>query len=240
MLPDFLADKDYKNPADPTDTVWHYVKGQAFFDYLASHPKEAVDFSVVMDAITSKQPSLTDMYPTDALVKGLKPGRAVFVDVGGGIGFDVKGFSSKHPDLGAGCLVLQETPDVIAKAEVGGAIEAQSHDFFKPNPVKGARAYQLRRVLHDWTDDKALEILAHIAAVMEKGYSRLLIRERALRDDSTDKAEGLSDLLMMMLASAKERTEEMCSELLAQVGLKIIKIWTKAGAMEAVIETELA
>ncbi|KAG6354382.1 hypothetical protein INS49_004399 [Diaporthe citri] len=41
---------------------------------------------------------------------------------------------------------------------VGGKdsrVELQVHDFFTPQPVKGARAYFTRSVLHDWPDEQS-------------------------------------------------------------------------------------
>ncbi|KAK6851072.1 hypothetical protein PG987_000706 [Apiospora arundinis] len=53
-----------------------------------------------------------------------------------------------------GQLVLQELPEVIAAATAKGVgadgrIKLQTHDFFTPQPVKGARVYFMRTILHD-------------------------------------------------------------------------------------------
>ncbi|XXG98966.1 hypothetical protein Hte_005299 [Hypoxylon texense] len=92
-------------------------------------------------------PRRTDTYPArPRLVEGLEPD-------GGGTGQILQGFRSDVPQY-TGRLVLQEIPEVIvAAAEKGvsadGRIELRVHDFFTPQPVRGARAYFMRSVLHD-------------------------------------------------------------------------------------------
>ena len=80
-----------------------------------------------------------------------------------------------------GKLVLQELSEVIAAATemgvAGHGIELQVHDFFTPQPIKGARAYFMRSVLHDWPDESCRRILYHLKDAMEPGYSRILINE---------------------------------------------------------------
>ncbi len=38
------------------------------------------------------------------------------------------------------------------------------HNFFPPQPVKGAAVYFLRMILHDWSDAKCQEILKNLRA----------------------------------------------------------------------------
>jgi hypothetical protein len=77
---------------------------------------------------------------------------------------------------------VQDLPIVIESLKPGDlpeGIEAQAHDFFKPQPVKGANAYYLAAVLHDWPDKQALQILGQIREAMRK-KSVVLINENAL------------------------------------------------------------
>lgn len=56
-------------------------------------------------------------------------------------------------------------------------IELQVHDFFTPQPIKGARAYFMRSVLHDWPDEQCRKILGHLKDAMDPGYSKILISD---------------------------------------------------------------
>jgi len=74
----------------------------------------------------------------------------LLVNVGGNIGRDVTMFRKAFPDL-AGRVILQDLPAIIEsglKEELSGlGIKAIAHDFFTPQPVKGARAYYLHHIL---------------------------------------------------------------------------------------------
>lgn len=49
-------------------------------------------------------------------------------------------------------LVLEDTPEVIGTLnEFPPQIEKLSHDFFKEQPIKGARAYYFHRVVNSRT-----------------------------------------------------------------------------------------
>ena len=94
-------------------------------------------------------------------------------------------------------------------------------------------------VLHDWPDSKASEILSNIAAVMERGYSKLLLYEVVIQFGDVRTHPTVSDLTMLMAFDAAERTEAMWRELLKSAGLNLTKIWTSLDAFESVIEAEL-
>lgn len=140
--------------------------------------------------------------------------------------------------------MLQERAHVVELAKsrglgADGRIEPQAHDFFTEQPVKGARAYYMRSVLHDWPDHKCLEILGHLKAAMKPGYSKILLNEYVVKDENPDWRPLSLDLLMMTLVSAHERSESEWKELIARAGLKISGIFSKGEGYESVIEVTL-
>lgn len=202
------------------------------------------------------------MYPVvDRLVEGLKPDgdSSAFIDVGGSMGHILQGrfrpelliriqdtdercteLQTKTPEY-TGRLVLQERAHVVELAKsrglgADGRVEAQAHDFFTEQPIKGARAYYMRSVLHDWPDDKCLEILAQLKAAMEPGYSKIILNEYVMKDENADWRPVSLDLLMMTLVSARERSERDWRALIARAGLKISGIFSKGEGSESVIE----
>ena len=52
--------------------------------------------------------------------------------------------------------------------------------------------------------------------------------------------DTVSDLCMMGLLSAKERTDVMWQDLAKAAGLKVVKIWSSKVNVEKVIEMDLA
>jgi len=56
-------------------------------------------------------------------------------------------------------LILQFWRREYPESLVDGRVKLQTHDFFKPQPVKNAAAFFLRYILHDWPAEKAKLIL---------------------------------------------------------------------------------
>lgn len=54
-----------------------------------------------------------------------------------------------------------------------------AHNFStaQPSTARGARAYYLHSIIHDWDDMDAGRILGHIRDALIPGYSKLLIND---------------------------------------------------------------
>ena len=164
----------------------------------------------------------------------------LMVDVGGGIGRDIELFHQAFPNA-PGRLILQDSEAVVQQAKSRNIpfVESTIHDFFTPQPIKGARSYYIHSVLHDWPLDKAITILSHIADAMKPGYSKLLIHDSVVLDVGADwEITGL-DLTMLSNFAAKERTEGEFVELLDRSGLELVKIWTFDQGAPSIIEAQL-
>lgn len=105
---------------------------------------------------------------------------------------------------------------------------------------KGARAYYMHRILHDWPDDKCQEILRNLIPAMEKGYSRLLLNENVIPATGANWKITSLDMFMMTMLGSTERTEQHWKELLGSVGLKVTNIYSCEVGGESLIEAELA
>ncbi|KAI0897903.1 S-adenosyl-L-methionine-dependent methyltransferase [Annulohypoxylon nitens] len=242
-MPSFLKKTGYKNPNDDKNGVIQHVKGPdaSFFGYIVADPIRNKDYTHAMECHSKgNMVSWTDLYPTATILKDVKPGRALVVDIGGSKGHDLEKFRLKHPDIPEGSLVLQDLPGVLQDVHISHTIiSKQPYDFFTPQPVKGARAYFLHTVLHDWPDDVAVEILKVVAAAMEKGYSKLLIHEGMVENIKPSLRTTTSDLTMLACHSSAERTVKEWGGVLNRAGLEIVKIWKQPAAWEGIIEAEL-
>lgn len=92
-------------------------------------------------------------------------------------------------------------------------------------------------ILHDWPDEYCLKILKNTASAMNSG-SKVLISDVVLPDKGATSWPTESDIGMMSLLSAMERSSSQWQSLLERAGLKIVKIFR--GIPESVIEAELA
>lgn len=246
-LPAYLKSTGYKTPTSLTDGPFQHAHKTdlPFFAWLNAHPPYLQVFSNYMGGYRAGRPSWADagFYPvrerlSDAFDAASSP--VLLVDVGGGQGHDLQELRAKHPDL-LGKLVLQDQADVIAKVDAhDGAFEAVPHDFFTPQPVRGARAYYLHSVLHDWSDADCLRILRAIAPAMKKGYSRVLLNEIAVPEQGAGWPVTSMDWLMMALGAMRERTMREWEGILEQAGLRVVRVFTYEMSAESLIEAELA
>lgn len=104
----------------------------------------------------------------------------------------------------------------------------------------GARVYYFRNILHDWDDAKCLAILRNTVSAMAPGYSKVLLNEFAITDKHASAFAMRSDLMVMSLAGAIERTEQQWRMLLETAGLKIDRIWSAERESQSIIEASLA
>lgn len=251
-IPELLRKEGFRNPqssSDPTKpSIGPFQFGQGtkrtIFEWFTSERPDVFEsFHAYIHAIREHRPSWTDMYPAnERLVAGLKPegDASAFIDIGGSMGQTVAEFRTDVPAF-TGRLILQELPPVIEMAKtqpvpLDKRIELQPHDFFTAQPVKGARAYFLRMVLHDWSDDDCRRILGHLKDAMEPGYSRILICDCVVSDENAAWQHVGLDLFMMGLASSQERTRTEWHQLMDSIGLKIEGIYSKGEGNESLIE----
>ncbi|KUI69008.1 Demethylsterigmatocystin 6-O-methyltransferase [Cytospora mali] len=191
-------------------------------------------------------------------------GNATVVDVGGGVGGFCLQLSHLYPDLN---FVLQDRGPVLKQAATAiwpkenpsairqGRVRFAPHNFFDPNPEKGADIYWLRYILHDWADDYCVRILSSIKASMGP-KSRILICDQVMNttlgSDELQPAPAplpanwgyytryshQRDLAMMSIINGIERKPSEFRALAESAGLKLNKIWdcrSQVGLVELVL-----
>lgn len=165
---------------------------------------------------------------------------AFLVDIGGSLGHDLSEFNRKHPHV-PGRLILQDLPSVLSQIpQIDSKIEVMPYDFYTENPIKGARAYYMHSVLHDWPDDVCLKILSRVKEAMKPGYSKLLINENVIPAMGADWQATAEDIMVMITSSSLERTERHWRNLVESAGMKVCGIWKTENALEHLVECELA
>ncbi|KAI3395863.1 hypothetical protein diail_800 [Diaporthe ilicicola] len=243
-ITEFMKKGDYKNPTSKDNTIWKFGTNNdlAYFTWLqaqgndrqrafANHMKFKSIPQNWYDTVT-----LSEILPAD-----FDPEQILLVDVGGNAGHDLAGFNRAHPKQ-PGRLILQDLPGQIEPLDKQALdpIELMSHDFFTPQPVKGAKAYYLKMVLHDWPDAQCREILNNLKSALIPGFSKILLNEIVVLDQGADWFSTSVDMLMMVFHSSWERREKQWRELIESAGLRVTRIWPCGGAPEKLIEVELA
>ncbi|GJD01163.1 O-Methyltransferase [Colletotrichum higginsianum] len=245
-FPSYLKKHNWSIPADPTEGPLQDVVGKDsnFFKHMMTNYPGG-EFQSHMAGYRQGRPSWMDdrFYPVaERLIRGAdrSADAAFLVDIGGSIGHDLDEFCRKHPDA-PGRHILQDLPHVLSQIQkIDPKIEPMEYDFHTEQTVRGARAYYMHSVLHDWTDEVGRGILSRVTAAMKPGYSRLLVNENVLPPTGANWQTTALDMMMMTLFSSRERTEEQWRRLLEPAGLRIIKIWSQGEGVESLIECELA
>lgn len=228
-LPEYHKATHYTNPKDAFDGPLQFTNKNSdhYFAWLEKNPEvhKAFDLTMGIPRLSFGKEEWFDFFPVeDKLFKDTSDTEVLLVDVGGGRGHDLEAFHQKFPAC-PGRLILQDQPSVIdAITPVPSDIELLDHDFFSPQPIKGARAYYLRTVLHDWPDRQAKQILERIRDSMQD-TSLLLIYELVVPDSGHELWHAQMDITLMASLASLERTKQQWVDLLDSAGLVLHNIW---------------
>ncbi|KAE9962613.1 hypothetical protein BLS_000114 [Venturia inaequalis] len=245
-MPAWLKRHDYQTSwASDEDNIAVEVLGSDIWDFFEQNPEDSRIFDSAMAIQEQFPPEMVPPHPMfeDVANLSVDADGVTLVDVGGGAGQAIGIIRKAYPNV-PGKFILQDLPKSIESLAPGRAeklgFEPMVHNFFEPQPIKGAKYYHLRRVLHDWNDETCLKIFEPTKAAMDPKHSRLLIHECVLPDVNCGPMEASVDLMMMTVCNGKERTESDWHELLGKAGFKIENIHRAKVGTNAVIEAIVA
>jgi hypothetical protein len=196
-----------------------HIFGKGVFEYLSEHPEEAKIFDAAMTGFHGPE--------TQAMIDAYDyTGINTLVDIGGGNGTVLKAVLGRHPNIKG---ILYDLPGVIERAkanlaEAGLSSRCQTiaGSFFEAAPP-GGDAYQMRHIIHDWTDEQCHTILSHIRKVIPK-TGRLLVIEMVIKPRNEFQPAKWLDLNMLVMPGGRERTEAEYRDLYAKAGFKLERI----------------
>jgi O-methyltransferase domain len=182
-----------------------------FWSWLAAHPDERAIFDLAMAGEKGQN--------AERLAKlEWRDGETV-VDVGGGNGALLVELLRRRPGLRGIVFDLPETErDENAFPPGLGFVEGSFFDS-----VPAADAYVLSGIIHDWDDEASTRILRTIASSSRPG-ARVLATESVIQPGNEPDGAKWLDLLMLVLAGGRERTEPQWRALLEGAGLEPISI----------------
>ena len=151
------------------------------------------------------------------------------VDVGGGLGHMVLMLLSRYPHLSG---IVLELPDLMPiarrhaegeSADVLSRIQFQGGDMFEDVPP--GQVFILKHIIHDWDDDRCLQLLRNCSERMQEP-GRLLCVDAVLppMGDTSGTPAKLLDLNIMAFIPGKERTKAHWRSLYEQAGFRIASI----------------
>ncbi|MCB2156554.1 methyltransferase domain-containing protein [bacterium] len=156
------------------------------------------------------------------------------IDAGGGTGALARQLLKVHPSLH--CTLL-DLPNVIEAAKrqpgPGSGLHYCSCDLFEAWPIT-ADAVVLARVLHDWDDENAVQILRNARRSLEtKG--RLFVIEMIRPDEGF--GGSLCDLHLLAVTGGQERTREEFADLLDRSGFSLKEVRSTSSVVSVLVGT---
>jgi len=191
-----------------------------FWEYLVSNSEagEAFDQLMTTNRFSGDLTEVMSTYDFSGISR--------IVDVGGGQGWLISAILKANPDMQG---VLFDRPTVIEGARrlvesegVSDRCELVRGSFIESVPA-GGDAYILRSVLHNWNDSNATVILQNCRQAITDG-GRLIIVDNVLSTGNDPSSGKITDIQMMVILGALERTESEFRGLLDASGFRLTKV----------------
>jgi ubiquinone/menaquinone biosynthesis C-methylase UbiE len=162
----------------------------------------------------------------------------VIMDVGGGTGQLLAKILFQNKNITKGILfelhsVIQNAKKSFTDVDLEKRIEFISGDFFEKIPVR-ADTIILSRVIHDWNDERAINILKNLNSALEN-EGKLLIFEMVIPDNIESDFGVSLNFNLLVNTGGKERTISEFEDLLVQTNFKIIDIKHVNGPISLII-----
>lgn len=204
--------------------------GDDFFGYLSANEDELAEFSAAMsgtsEMITAPFVEAVDLSQAEQLV-----------DVGGGSGTLLAAVLNANPHLGGTLLeraeVLPLARSLLSERGVIARSQLVAGNFFESIPE--ADVHVLKLVLHDWDDEHAATILRNCAASLRPG-GRVIVVDPVVPEDGSQPLLALLDLAILTSLGGHERTLRELDALLAEAGLRRVKV-AETGSYVQVVES---
>lgn len=194
------------------------VHGMGFFDYLTQHPEAGAWFDRgLANFAVAENTAIVSCYDFGQCHR--------VIDVGGGQGGFLAEVLKAFPEV-RGVLydrpqVIQE-PAYLSAAGLMNRCEIAEGDFFQTVPGDGD-IYILKRILHDWNDERCAQILRVCREAMGDN-GRLLVIDAVVPPGNDPHPSKIMDILMMVLLEGRERTEEEFRALYQQAGFTLTRV----------------
>jgi hypothetical protein len=207
--------------------------GVMAFDYANINSSYGEVFDQAMSSYSAMQ--------TEAVVAALAEhdlsSVGTLCDVAGGHGHFACGLLKAHPHLSA---IVFDRPEVVAQTDrlwaprLGLADRCRyiGGDMFSEVPA--AETYTLKLILHDWSDDECVRILANMRRSVI-GRGQVFVAEHVVPGPAEPHFSKLFDIHMMCWGTGRERTSEEYANLFTTSGWEYTQTVRAPGGMMSVV-----
>ena len=205
------------------------IYGQPIFQFFAQRPEEAAIFNEAMTNLSAlDSPAAAEAHSFAGL--------QTIVDVAGGHGALLAEILSRNPHLRG---TLLEMPHVVEGAKSGplkpmlDRCSLASCDIFS-DALPAADAYIMKHIIHDWPDEKCVQLLKACRKSVNPG-GKLLVVDSVIQPGNNFEPGKFLDIQMLIFPGGQERTESQFRELFTASGWKLTRLIPTAAA-ESIIE----
>jgi C-methyltransferase len=205
------------------------LHGKESFEYFADNFEHAELFNKTMTSVSE----MTD----ETVVAGYDfSAYPTIVDVGGGHGPLLAAILAAAP-ASRGVLydqshVVAGAPKLLRQRDVADRVRIVEGSFFDSVP-SGGDAYVLKNIIHDWPDEKAMQILRNVRAAAGPRATVLLV-EFVIPTHDREFPGKWVDLEMLLNLGARERTAEEYRKLLSHTGFRMTRVVQTAAPLSVV------
>jgi cyclopropane fatty-acyl-phospholipid synthase-like methyltransferase len=197
------------------DNAFHALHGMDVWGYREAHPESNAVFNDNMTALSFHVAhAVAEAYDFSGLSR--------LVDVGGGQGSLLEEVLKRNEHLSGTVFdlahVVTSARAEAMPASVATRFTVESGNFF--DAVPPADAYLLKSILHDWPDDRCVQILRNCERSLTPG-GVVLVVETVLGRPGHEVDAAFSDLNMLVLPGGRERTEQQYGTLFDDAGLRL-------------------
>jgi hypothetical protein len=211
----FRVFSEFMHSVETGDNAVKKVTGMEVFECFRQDEALGGVFNAAMTSFGAMTiPAVLEAYDFSRL--------GTLADIAGGHGGLLTSILKRHPGLRG---ILFDLPHVCPGAKtrieqmgLGSRCEIVEGDFFQSVPP--ADNYVMKHIIHDWDDDRALQILKNCAAAM-RGSGKVILIESVLSPGNEPHFAKWLDIEMLALPSGRERTAEEFDALFSRAGLRL-------------------
>ena len=201
------------------EPAFQHVFKEELFRYLSRHPDLAQVFDEAMVSGSElMNRAIIGAYDFSAFT--------ALIDIAGGYGSTLCAILRQYPNLKG---TLFDLPHVVAKAEefvaskgLRGRCSMIAGSFLESVP-SGADAYFMKHIIHDWDDERCLQLLRNCHKAMP-AHAKLLVCEKVLPEGNDAPYTRILDIVMLLnTPGGRERTELEYRELFAKAGFLLTR-----------------
>ncbi|XP_056857321.1 LOW QUALITY PROTEIN: caffeic acid 3-O-methyltransferase 2-like, partial [Raphanus sativus] len=194
-------------------SAWERANGAFLFEYMKKSESVKEDFNEsMMSHTTIVMKKIFENYDGFESMRD-----CTLVDVGGGLGTSLSQALSKFPHLKG---VNFDLPHIVSEAPQIHGVEHIGVE------VPRGQTILMKWILHDWSDEKCVEILRNCKKALPATGRVIVIetiipREVSDTDIATKNALHLDMIMMCLTRGGKERTKEEFEVLAMKAGFKL-------------------